>query len=99
MVTIEHKQTHVIVTFTGEVTEESIIDLVSAIVHLQTDYFYQQVDLQIASPGGQVIALDYFMEAMSGWKEQGLTVTTRALTSCRSAAAIMLRLVTIARQA
>ena len=92
MVNIEHKQTHVIVTFTGEVTEASIIDLVSTIDRLQTHYFYQEVELQIASPGGELIALDYFIEAMSRWKQRGLTVTTRALTACRSAAAIMLSL-------
>ena len=92
MVNIEHKQTRVIVTFTGSVTEGSIIELVGTIDRLQTDYFYQKVDLQIASPGGELIALDYFIEAISSWKQQGLTVTTRALTACRSAAAIMLSL-------
>ena len=73
-------------------TEQSIIELVSRIGHLQTDLFYDKVELHIASPGGEIIALDYFIEAMSSWKMQGLRVTTRALTSCRSAAAIMLSL-------
>ena len=92
MVNIEHKQTHVIVTFTGGVTESSIIELVSAIDRLRSDYFYHQIVLRIASPGGEVIALDYFIEALSHWKQQDLKLTTRALTTCKSAAAIMLSL-------
>ena len=92
MVKIEHKQTRVIVTYTGSVTEEGIIDLVNTIDRLRTDYFYRQVDLWIASPGGDVVALEYFIEAILHWKQQDLMVTTRALTSCASAAAIMLSL-------
>ena len=92
MVNIEHKQTHAIVTFTGSVTESSVIELVSAIDRLRSDYFYHRINLRIASPGGEVIALDYFIEALSNWKRQALTVTTRALTTCSSAAAIMLSL-------
>ena len=92
MVRVEHKQTRVVVTFTGMVTQDSIIDLVSTIDRLQTDYFYRDIDLHIASPGGEVIALDYVIEAISCWKQQDLTLTTRALTACSSAAAIMLSL-------
>ena len=92
MVSVEHKQTRVIVTFLGSVTEASVIELVDTINLLRSDYFYRQIDLRIASPGGEVIALDYFIEALSHWKRQDLTVTTRALTSCSSAAAIMLAL-------
>ena len=92
MVNIEHRQTRVVVTFTSSVTEASIIELVGTIDRLQTDYFYEKVDLQIASSGGEIIALDYFIEALSSWRQQGLKVTTRALTACRSAAAIMLSL-------
>ena len=92
MVRVEHRQTRVVVTFTGEVTQEGIIELVSTINRLQTDYFYRRVDLHIASPGGEVIALDYFIEAISYWKQQDLILTTRALTACSSAAAVMLSL-------
>ena len=92
MINVEHKQTHVIVTFTGNVTESSIIDLVGAIDRLRSDYFYRRIELRIASPGGDVVALDYFIDALSNWKRQALTVITRALTTCSSAAAIMLSL-------
>lgn len=92
MINVEHKQTHVIVTFTGNVTESSIIDLVSTVDLLRSDYFYRRIELRIASPGGDVVALDYFIDALSNWKRQALTVITRALTTCSSAAAIMLSL-------
>ena len=92
MINIEHKQTHVIVTFTGGVTESSIIELVSAIDRLRSGYFYDRIILRIASPGGEVIALDYFIEAISHWKQHDLKLTTRALTTCKSAAAVMLSL-------
>ena len=92
MINVEHKQTHVIVTFTGNVTESSIIELVGAIDRLKSDYFYRRIELRIASPGGDVVALDYFIDALSNWKRQALTVITRALTTCSSAAAIMLSL-------
>ena len=92
MVRVEHKQTRVVVTFTGMVTQEGIIELASTIDRLQADYFYRNIDLHIASPGGEVIALDYIIEAISCWKQQDLTLTTRALTACSSAAAIMLSL-------
>lgn len=92
MVRAEHKQTHVIVSLIGPVTQQSVIELVDAINQLRTDFFYRRVDLRIASPGGEVLALDYFIEYLDHWKRQDLIVTTRALTSCSSAAAIMLSL-------
>ena len=92
MVKVEHKQTRVIVTFTGDVTEASIIELVNEIDRMKIDFFYRQVDLHIASHGGETTALEYFIEAISHWRQQDLTVTTRALISCKSAAAIMLSL-------
>ena len=92
MVTVEHKQTRVIVSLVGSVTQQNVIDLVDTINRLRTDFFYRRVDLRIASPGGEVLALDYFIESLDHWKQQDLTVTTRALTSCSSAAAIMLSL-------
>ena len=92
MVKVEHKQTHVIVTFIGQVTEQNIIDLVNVVDRLWTEYYYRHIALRIASPGGDVIALEYFIEALDHWKQRNLPVTTRALTSCASAAAIMLSL-------
>ena len=68
MVSVEHKQIEVIVTFLGSVTEASAIELVDTINQLRSAYFYRRIDLRIASPGGEVIALDYFIEALLHWE-------------------------------
>ena len=81
MVEVEHKQTHVVVTFIGAVNEQNIIELVNTIDQLHTGYFYRQVTLRIASPGGELLALEYFIEALAHCKQQNLPITTRALTS------------------
>ena len=89
---VEHEHERAIVSFVAPVTESSIIDLIRTINELQKQRFYHQVELQIASPGGQVLALQYFLEALGYWKNRGLNLTTLALTSCSSAAAVMLSL-------
>ena len=82
---VEHERA--IVSFVARVTESNVIHLVRAINELQRQRFYRHVELQIASPGGQVLALQYFLEALSYWKDHGLHLNTPALTSCSSAAA------------
>ena len=89
---VEHEHERAIVSFVAPVSESSIIELIRTINDLQKQRFYRQVELQIASPGGQVLALQYFLEALAHWKNRGLNLTTLALTSCSSAAAVMLSL-------
>ena len=89
---VEHEHERAIVSFVAPVTESSVIELVRTINELQRQRFYRHVELQIASPGGQVLALQYFLEALAYWKDRGLRLTTLALTSCSSAAAVMLSL-------
>ena len=80
------------VTFNDQVTSKSIIELVKQISALRDDEFYQEIELEIESPGGDVNALNYFLDAREEWKRRGVTLTTKALTSCASAGAIMLSL-------
>ena len=89
---VEHEHERAIVSFVAPVTESSVIELVRTVNELQRQRFYRHVELQIASPGGQVLALQYFLEALAYWKGRGLRLTTLALTSCSSAAAVMLSL-------
>ena len=89
---VEHEHERAIVSFVAPVTESSVIHLVRTINELHRQRFYRHVELQIASPGGQVLALQYFLEALAYWKDRGLSLTTLALTSCSSAAAVMLSL-------
>ena len=89
---VEHEHERAIVSFVAPVTESSVIELVRTVNELQRQRFYRHVELQIASPGGQVLALQYFLEALAYWKDRGHRLTTLALTSCASAAAVMLSL-------
>ena len=89
---VEHGHERAIVSFVAPVTESSVIELVRTVNELERQRFYRHVELQIASPGGQVLALQYFLEALAYWKDRGLRLTTLALTSCSSAAAVMLSL-------
>ena len=75
------------VTIMTEITEESMINLVSEIERLIFGYFYPRVELHISSPGGQLVALDYFLDAITRFRQQGVRIETRALTHAGSAAA------------
>ena len=96
---IEHGHRRAAVSFVAVVSESSIISLVHTIDELREKRYYQDIELRIASPGGAILALEYFLEALRHWKKNGLKLTTRALTSCSSAAAIMLSLGTHRRRA
>ena len=89
---VEHRHQHAVISFVSEVSERSIIELVHQLTDLRYNHFYRNVHLQIASPGGEVHALFYFLDALEEWQRDGLNVTTRALTSCSSAAAVLLSL-------
>ena len=80
------------VTIMTEITEESMIDLVSEIERLIIGYFYPQIELRISSPGGQLVALDYFLDAVTRFRQSGVHIQTRALTQAGSAAAAILSL-------
>ncbi len=89
---VEHEHARAVVSFVASVSESSIISLVRTVNELRKRRFYHDIELQIASPGGEVIALEYFIEALRHWQEDELDLTTCALTSCSSAAAVMLSL-------
>ena len=91
-IVVEHLHARAVVSFVARVSESSIIHLVRIVNELRYQRFYRDVELQIASPGGDVLALQYFVEALSQWRDDGFELTTRALTSCSSAAAVMLSL-------
>ena len=80
------------VTIMTEITEESMINLVSEIERLIFGYFYPRIELHISSPGGQLVALDYFLDAITRFRQQGVRIETRALTHAYSAAAAILSL-------
>ena len=80
------------VSVVGEIDEGLILELVDTIQYLCENNFYREVELEIASPGGSTHALDYFVEALAGFRERGWTIATRALTTASSAAAVLVSL-------
>ena len=74
---------------TSEITQESAIDLIERIRKLNDSYFYPEVDIEIASPGGEAAALFYCADALRPGAPFRVGVTTRVRTSASSAAAVL----------
>jgi ATP-dependent protease ClpP protease subunit len=70
---------------------ESVFALVDELELLQSYYRYRRISLEIDSPGGEATALQYLVDRLYRWRnEQRLVLSTRALSSVSSAAAIIL---------
>ena len=92
MVNVKCKSDCAVVPVNGIIEEEMMLELVSAIQQLHNDYFYTHIELEVCSPGGQAMALDYCVEAMDALRARGVRFTTRALMSVSSAAANLVSL-------
>ena len=75
------------VTIMTRITEESMINLISEIERLIFGYFYPRIELRISSPGGDLVALDYYLDAVTRFRQHGVRIETRTLTDAGSAAA------------
>ena len=92
MVNVKCKSDCAVVPVNGVIEEEMMLQLVSAIQQLHNDYFYTHIELEVCSPCGQAMALDYCVEAMDSLRARGVRFTTRALMSVSSAAANLVSL-------
>ena len=92
MVNVKCKSDCAVVPVNGIIEEEMMLQLVSAIQQLHNDYFYTHIELEVCSPGGQAMALDYCVDAMDALRARGVRFTTRALMSVSSAAANLVSL-------
>ena len=79
MVHVKCKPDHAVVPVTGIIEEKTILPLVAAIQQLHHEYFNTCIELEVNSPGGQTMALDYCVEAMDELRARGVRFTTRAL--------------------
>jgi ATP-dependent protease ClpP protease subunit len=77
-------------TFNGAVTVPAIQQLVRYIERAFDYYKYDTVEVEIDSPGGELRALNYFLEYRRAWQEQGYAIHTRGVVTCASAAALLL---------
>ena len=53
-------------------------------------YLYRSVTVNLESPGGQVVGLDYMLRAVDSWKRKGRNLAVRSTFECASAAALFL---------
>ena len=81
-----------IIHFSGPLEDENCIELVDRIRVLRDDLFFSEVQLRIASPGGQLSALKYVAESVHELQAGGMKIATHAITKVGSAAAVMLSL-------
>lgn len=88
---------HVAIRLCGPVTTASIFALVDAMERGVGYYQYRRVDIEIDSPGGEVRALDYYLNKLDGMRRRipGLIIGTLAMTEASSAAAQLLSLGTV----
>ena len=89
---VRYEQQRGVVRFCGPVEANRIFALCDEIDSLINEYYYNQVVLEIDSPGGDVKSLLYYCEKLKGWRQHGVRIETVALTLCASAAAFMLSL-------
>ena len=92
MVQVDYRADRAVLSMCGEITDESVVGLVAQLRRLADECFYDLIELEITSNGGENSALRYFVEALDGLRGRGVSVTTRALTKAHSAAAAMLSL-------
>ena len=78
---------------TGELTDEGCIALIDEIRSLRDQYFFDEVRLRISSsPGGRFSSLDFFAESVAELRAAGMRISTHAVATVASAAAVMLSL-------
>ena len=77
------------VLLSGDMTDELAEALAGSLAKLRTRYYYDRVDLEIASPGGALTALDRCVSAIEEARAGGMRVDTRVRTRAASAAALL----------
>ena len=87
-----HARDHAVVLFVGALDWEAAHELVTTLETVFDHYFYRQVELLIASPGGDTRALAYYLDAVRNWSQKGLRFRTRVISTAASAGAFMVSL-------
>ena len=96
---VAYKLDRGVITVLADITEESMVGLVSEIDRMNTNYFYKTIEICISSLGGKLVALDYYLQATERFRRRGIQIRTSALTHACSAAAAILSLGEGPRQA
>ena len=91
-ISFAHANDHASVLFVGELDWEASHELVSTIETVVDHYFYAEVELLVASPGGDTRALAYYLNAARNWSKKGVRFRTRVISTAASAGALMVSL-------
>ena len=92
MLKVEHGDAGATVTVAGEITNELVLEVCDSLNEAFNTYNWSQVELKIASSGGSLHALHYFVDAMVNYRALAATITTRALSRAASAVAVRVSL-------
>ena len=84
-----HARDHALVLFVGELDWEAAHELVTTLETVFDVYFYTEVELLVASPGGDTRAFAYYLNAVRNWSKKGVRFRTRVISSAGSAGAFM----------
>ena len=84
------------VPISGPINDETVNNCVASVDSLIEEYFYEQIELHIDSPGGSVASMLYLIKEADRWR-QTVKLDTRALTCAASAAALILSLGNVRR--
>lgn len=91
-VSFVHARDHAMVAFIGELDWAASHELVSTIQTVVDCYFYSEVELLVASPGGDTRAFAYYLTALHDWCSRGVRFRTRVISTAASAGAVMVSL-------
>jgi len=73
----------------GEVKDESILSLCKNIDQAVYYFKYRHITIEICSPGGEISALEHFLNRLKGWRERNVIFETVATIDTASAAAMI----------
>ena len=91
-VTFHHRGDRGVVNFSGDLDFGSCLELAESIEVLVDAYYYDLVQIDVASSGGLLPAFDHFRLVLEHFQARGVCFVTRVVSSAESAAAVMVSL-------
>ena len=92
MASFSHRGAHAVVTFSDELTWETVNELADIFEILVDCYFYRRIDVVISSSGGLIAALDYYLTQVGRYRARGVHFRARVISCAASAGALMFSL-------
>lgn len=87
--TVHHRPDRAVVALDGALDWDGARALADALEVAVEGYFYRVVELVVTSPGGELRALRFVLDAMGAHRARGVRLRTRVLSDAQSAAAVL----------